>query len=111
MVIDREKWRGIVRQAKSHSGLYSQRKKKKLSRYNDSLRTGQYGDRIPMEARLPAPVQTGIVTLPASYTVGTGSLLGIKWTGYGVNHPTSLALRLKKEYSYIPTPALCIQGR
>ena len=29
LVIDREKWRGIVRQAKAHSGLQSQRKKKK----------------------------------------------------------------------------------
>jgi len=28
LVIDREKWRGIVRQAKAHSGLYRQRKKK-----------------------------------------------------------------------------------
>jgi len=29
LVIDREKWRGIVRQAKAHSGLQHQRKKKK----------------------------------------------------------------------------------
>jgi hypothetical protein len=29
LVIDREKWRGIVRQAKAHSGLLCQRKKKK----------------------------------------------------------------------------------
>jgi hypothetical protein len=29
LVIDREKWRGIVRQAKAHSGLQRQRKKKK----------------------------------------------------------------------------------
>jgi hypothetical protein len=28
MVIDRDKWRGIVRQAKAHSGLQRQRKKK-----------------------------------------------------------------------------------
>jgi hypothetical protein len=31
LVIDREKWRGIVRQAKPHSGLQRQRKKKKNS--------------------------------------------------------------------------------
>jgi hypothetical protein len=29
LVIDREKWRGIVREAKAHSGLKRQRKKKK----------------------------------------------------------------------------------
>ena len=29
LVIDREKWRGIVRQAIAHSGLWRQRKKKK----------------------------------------------------------------------------------
>jgi hypothetical protein len=29
IVGDREKWRGIVRQVKAHSGLYRQRKKKK----------------------------------------------------------------------------------
>src|SRR5215475_11822430 len=29
LVIDRDKWRGIVRQAKTHSGLYRQWKKKK----------------------------------------------------------------------------------
>jgi hypothetical protein len=30
LVIDRDKWRGIVRQAKAHSGLYRQRKKNVL---------------------------------------------------------------------------------
>jgi len=32
VVIDRDKWRGIVRQAKAHSGLQRQRKKKILLR-------------------------------------------------------------------------------
>jgi hypothetical protein len=82
-----------------------------LSRYSDSLRTGRYGDRIQMEARLPAPVQNVIVAFSASCTVGTVSLSGIKRTGYGVNYPTNLALRLKKVYSYTSTPALCPHGR
>jgi hypothetical protein len=29
LVTDREKWRGIVRQVKAHSGLWRQKKKKK----------------------------------------------------------------------------------
>ena len=41
------------------------------------------GDRIPVEARFSAPVQTGPGALPASCTMGTGSLPGVK-SGRGV---------------------------
>jgi hypothetical protein len=34
---------------------------------------------------------------PASYTMGTGSLPGVKRPGRGVDHPLHLAPRLKKE--------------
>jgi hypothetical protein len=34
---------------------------------------------------------------PTSYTVGTGSFLGVKWPGHGVDHPPHLASRLRKE--------------
>jgi hypothetical protein len=33
---------------------------------------------------------------PASYTVGTGSFLGVKRSGRGVDHPPDLVTRLKK---------------
>ena len=37
-------------------------------------------------AKFSAPVQTGPGVHPASYTVGTGSFLGVKWLGRGVDH-------------------------
>jgi hypothetical protein len=44
------------------------------SQYTDSLRAGRYGDRMPMEARLSAPLQTGSGAHPASCIIGTGYL-------------------------------------
>ena len=38
------------------------------------------------EARFSAPVQTGPGTHPASYTMGTGSLPGVKRPGRGIDH-------------------------
>jgi hypothetical protein len=46
------------------------------------------GVRIPVEARLSAPVQTSPGSPPpASCTMGTGSLPGVKRPGRGVDHP------------------------
>jgi len=45
--------------------------------------------------RFSAPVQTSSEAHPASYTMGTGSLLGVKWPGRGADHPAHLALRLR----------------
>jgi hypothetical protein len=53
------------------------------------LRAGRSVDRIPLEARFSAPVQTGPKAQPASYTMGTGSFLGVE-SGRGVTltpHP------------------------
>jgi hypothetical protein len=68
-----------------------------LGRYNDSLRAGRSGDRIPVGARFSAPVQTGRGAHLASYTKGTRSFPGVKQPGRGVDHTPYLALRLKKE--------------
>ena len=63
-----------------------------------------------VEARFSAPVQTGPGAHPASYTMDTESLPGVKWPGYGVDHPLLLVPRLKKEYSYTSTPPLSLRG-
>jgi hypothetical protein len=52
-----------------------------------TLRAGWSVDRIPVGARFSAPVQTGLVAYPASCTMGTGSIPGVKRHGRGVDHP------------------------
>jgi hypothetical protein len=61
------------------------------------LRTGQFGDRIPVGVRFSATVQTDPGAHPACYTTGTRSFPGVKLPGRGVDHPPHLAPRLKKE--------------
>jgi len=45
--------------------------------------------------RYSAPIQTSPGAHPASYTMGTGSFMGVKQPGHGVDHPPHLAPRLK----------------
>jgi len=47
--------------------------------------------------RFSAPIQTGPGVYPASYTMGTGSFLGVKWPGHGAHIPPHLVPRLKKD--------------
>jgi hypothetical protein len=61
--------------------------------------------------RFSASVETGRGSHPASYTIGTGSLLWIKTPGCGVIHPSHPATKLKKEYSYTSFPLLCLRGK
>ena len=82
----------------------------KGNRYRYSLRAGRFGDRIPVAARVSAPIQTGPGAYPASYTMGTGSFPEVKWPGHGVDHPPHLAPSLKKEQSYTSTPPLGLRG-
>ena len=77
-----------------------------LSRYSDSLLAGRSGDRIPVEVRFSAPVQTGPGAHPASYTMGTGSFPGVKRPGRGVDHPSPSSAEVKERvelyiYSFI----------
>ena len=48
-------------------------------------------------ARFSALVRTGYDANPASYTMGTGPLPGVKRPGRGIDHPPHLAPRLTKE--------------
>jgi hypothetical protein len=36
--------------------------------------------------------------------MGTGSLLGVKWTGCGVDHPTPSSAKVMNEWSHTSTP-------
>ena len=62
----------------------------------DSLRPRRSGDRIPVGARFPATIQTGSGDHPASCTMGTGSLPGVKRPGRGVEHPPTSKAEVKE---------------
>ena len=65
----------------------------------------RWGPDFPHPSR-PAPGNH-----PASCTMGTGSLLGIKLAGeVALNTHPHLAPGLKKDYSYTPTPPLGLRG-
>jgi len=52
---------------------------------------------IPVRVRFPATIQIGPGAHQISYTMGTGSLLGVKQLGSGEDHQPHLAPRLKNE--------------
>ena len=64
---------------------------------SDSLRAARCKNRNPVVARYSAPVQTGPVAQPASYTIGTESFPQVKRSARGFNHPPHPAPKLKKE--------------
>jgi len=69
-----------------------------LSRYSDWLRAGRSGDRISVDARFSALVQTGPGPHPSSCTMGTGSFPGGKeWPGHDADpSPPSSAVIMKE---------------
>jgi len=50
----------------------------------------------PVGGEFSAPVQTGPGAHPASYTMGTGSVPGVKWPGRGVDHPLPSSAEVKE---------------
>jgi len=65
-------------------------------------------------ARFSGPVQTGRGDHPASYTMVTGSFLGKKRPGRGVNHPRPSSVEVKERvelYLYSHSgPSWPVQG-
>jgi hypothetical protein len=76
---------------------------------------GRSGDRIPVGARLSAPVQTGPGARSASYTMGTGSFPGVKWPAPGVDHPHPSSAEVEERVElclYFPSgPSWPVLGR
>jgi hypothetical protein len=71
-----------------------------------TLRAGRSGDRIPAGSRISAPVQAGCEAHLATYTMGTGSFLGVKRPGRDVDHPTPSSAEVKERvelYLYSPS--------
>ena len=62
-----------------------------------------------IESRWGREFQTGPGAHPASYTIGTGSFLGVKRSGRGVNHPPEFSPEFKATaelYVYSPSGPL-----
>jgi len=73
------------------------------SRYSSSLRSG---DRIQVGARFSAPVQTGPGAHPATYTMGTGSFLGVKQPERVIDHPPPYSAEVKERVElYLNSPS------
>ena len=81
-----------------------------LSRYSDSLQAGRSGDRIPVGARFPTPIQTGPGAHPASYTRGTGSFPGVKRPARRVDHPPASSADVTEIVELTSTPSLGLCG-
>ena len=66
-----------------------------------------------MGARFSAPVHTGHGDHPASYTMGTGSVPGVKRPGRGVKHPPPCSAEVKErvQLSLLPLWAFVARYR
>jgi len=81
------------------------------SLYSESLRAWRSGDRIPVEARFSATVQTDPGAHPIACNMGTGSFLVAKRPGRGVNHPHSSRAEIKERVEAIHLlPSLGFRG-
>jgi hypothetical protein len=64
-------------------------------------------DRILVEARFSATVQTGPIAHPASYTMSTRSFPRVRWPRCGVDHPPLSMEEVKERVElYLYSPSL-----
>ena len=81
-----------------------------VGRDSDLLRTGHFGDRFPVGARYSVPIQTGR-THPATYTMGTQSILQTRQPQQGTDHPPPSSTKVKERvelYLYSPSGPSCL---
>jgi hypothetical protein len=74
------------------------------------LRTGRSGDRIPRERRIflfSKTAQTAPGAHPASYSIGTGVLPGLKLLERDTDHSPPSSSQVKNEWSCTSTPPIC----
>jgi hypothetical protein len=64
--------------------------------YSNSLWAGQSGDLILVRARFFTHINTGPEFHPASCTMSTGSLPGIKRSGHSIDHPPESSAEVKE---------------
>jgi hypothetical protein len=67
--------------------LFKSKGQQQLNQYSNSLQAERSGNRITVEARFSAPIQTGPGAHPSSYTMGTRSLSQEKVATAGIIHP------------------------
>ena len=78
----------------------------KLSQCSDSLWAEPARDRISVGARFSTPIQTGPGAYPAAYSMGTWPFPGVKWAGYGIDHPPPSRAKVEgRVVLYIYTPS------
>jgi hypothetical protein len=79
------------------------------NRESDSPWAGRCGDRIPVEVRFSAPVQTSPGAHAASYTMGTWSFPGVMRQGRGVDQALSSSAEVMERVG-LSTPPLGFRG-
>jgi hypothetical protein len=85
---------------------HSSKLKKSCTPIIKYLRAGRSGDRFPVGARFFAHVQTGPGAHPASCTMGTGFIPGVKRPGRDADHPPPSSAEFEHEQNYTSNPHL-----
>jgi hypothetical protein len=91
-----------------HTGIEDVMGPGKLSQYSNLATGWTVRGSNPDGDKIFRTLQTGPVAHPASYTVGTGTFLAVKWTGRGLHHPPTSSVEVKEtveQHLYSPSGA------